>query len=226
MVLENRKYSFVKRLLFSILSVTIIFLIAFGLCIVLVKNDIIDSDSPFRANDSIINLFQIPIYVTLICIWYKKSVGLREKKGIWIRCVAFGLAAWLFIFHQGFLPSTISILSTIYLIRKASITSSLTIDDSTAEIQFMDLGESLYKGKLAAASNRWQASSREFRLWFFLSAIWIFLVFLFVMTFDPFNVFSFPHITSDELPKVLFIALIPPLLIGGGKYGYGKWVKS
>jgi hypothetical protein len=226
MVLENRKYGLVKKILFSILSVTIIFLIAFGLCIVLIKNDIIDSDSPFRANDSIINLFQIPIYVTLICIWYKKSVGLSEKKWIWIRCVAFGLAAWLFIFHHGFLPSTISILSTIYLIRKVAITSSLTIEDSAAEVQFMDLGSSLYKGKLTATSNRWHASSREFRLWFFLSAIWIFLVFLFVMTFDPFNVYSFPHITSDELPRVIFIALIPPLLIGAGKYGYDRWVKS
>lgn len=73
-------------------------------------------------------------------------------------------------------------------------------------------------------SGWWRSKSRIFRIWVFSSSIWIVLVFLFVLIFDPFNNGEWRYMNGDEYTKMFFVMAIP-ILAGGLTYLYEKLVK-
>jgi len=70
----------------------------------------------------------------------------------------------------------------------------------------------------------WRNRRKGFRKWAFGSVVWIVLVLLFVVVFDPFNNGAWRYMDDEEYLKMFFVMAIP-LLAGGIKYAYDRIVK-
>lgn len=67
--------------------------------------------------------------------------------------------------------------------------------------------------------------TKQFRAWVFFSIAWALAVFLFVAWVDPYNNGSWDYMDAREWVHMLSIMLVPPLLVGGGKWVWDQWVE-
>lgn len=67
----------------------------------------------------------------------------------------------------------------------------------------------------------WRRRSKHFRVWVFASAVWACAVILYVVVFEPYG----SWMDGSEYFNMFLIMLSPPLLIGGFKYAYDRWVR-
>lgn len=81
-------------------------------------------------------------------------------------------------------------------------------------------------GKVAPRkeSSWWRSKSKGFRVWAFGSGVWAFLVLVFFVVFDPHNYGSWKYMSDRDYLQMFFIMSIP-LLVGGIKFLYEKFVK-
>jgi len=70
----------------------------------------------------------------------------------------------------------------------------------------------------------WRSRTKLFRAWAFFSLMWAVLVFLCVLWFDPFDYGSWSYINDEEFFHMLTLMVVPPALIGAGKWAWDNWV--
>ena len=92
--------------------------------------------------------------------------------------------------------------------------------------ELRELGQKFKKSSEKLKADRlgwWRTKSKLFRLWAFGSILWLILVFLFILVFNPFGRYL-GNLDEEEILQMVFVMVIP-IAAGGIKYIYDKHVK-